>query len=298
MSSCETCGFTPKGKSEAMRAKGMNGHSCEHQKFLQGRAVRAAARKDWVGEVRDCRHKRARHEHGTRTAYVLDRCKCRPCLDANNTAERARHKAKAFGRYDSGRVDAAPVRAHILYLQRCGLGLKRVAKLAGVSNATLGKIIYGDPGKGIKPRARVERHVHDQVLAIRPTLAVLGETVNINGQGTRRRLQALVAIGYSQSYLGRRLGMTGANFARVITDPPRTGHKVRKNVRAETARQTILLYHELSNHPRVGTDTRTKQSVTRSRSLAKAKGWLPPACWDDDRIDDPKHLGYYGQVAS
>ena len=31
---------------------------------------------------RDCQCKRASHVHGTRTAYVVDKCRCRPCTDA------------------------------------------------------------------------------------------------------------------------------------------------------------------------------------------------------------------------
>lgn len=32
--------------------------------------------------TRDCQCKRANHQHGTRTAYVVDRCRCDPCREA------------------------------------------------------------------------------------------------------------------------------------------------------------------------------------------------------------------------
>lgn len=240
------------------------------------------------GPVRDCQHKYARHEHGTRTAYVRDRCKCRPCLDANGAAERRNRRLKAYGRYDSGRVDAQPVREHIEFLRASGLGLKRIANLAGVSNATLGKILYGDPSRDMPPRARVEKHVHDQVMAVQPALEHLGAKVPVPGVGTRRRLQALVVIGYSMSYLALRLGMIPTNMGRLVCG--------RGDVGAGMARNVAALYLELQNHPRVGTDWRSRISVTRSRRFGRAQGWLPPAAWDEERMDDSRHKGYRSAV--
>ncbi len=244
----------------------------------------------------DCSHKRARHQHGTRTAYVLDKCGCGPCREANRRAERARSRAKLYGRYDAGHVDAQPVREHIQVLTAYGIGLKRIAALAGVSNATLGKIIYGDPSRNMPPRVRVEKRVHENVLAVGATLENLGCTVNVDGVGTRRRLQALVYIGYSQSYLADRLGMSPANFGRTMADPAR--RRWRNDVHAGTARSVAALYVELENKPRVGTDQRSRISVSRAMKHARLNGWLPPAAWDEDLMDDPMHAGYPEAVAS
>lgn len=230
---------------------------------------------------RDCQCKQAQHQHGTRTAYVVDKCRCRPCTDASAWAESTRRRMKAYGRYDSGRVDAKPVRDHIAALMEYGIGLKRIAALAGVSNATLGKILYGDQTRNMPPRARTEKHVAEGVLAVKPNLDNLGKTVSVDATGTRRRIQALVTIGWSQSKIGERLGMQPGNFNRTIKSD---------RVQAETARKVKALYEELWSEPQAGEEWRERISAARSRNYAKAHGWLPPLAWDDETIDDPATL--------
>lgn len=228
--------------------------------------------------TRDCQCKRAQHIHGTRTAYVVDKCRCRPCTDASAKEQSTRSRLQAYGRYDSGRVDAQPVREHVAALMDYGIGLKRIARLAGVSNATLGKILYGDKTRNMPPRVRTEKHVADGVLAVKPSLDHLGATVSVDATGTRRRIQALVAIGWSQSRIGQGIGMDPQNFNRTIRAD---------RVQAGTARKIKALYDELWNQPQTGNDQRSRISANRSKNYARAHGWLPPLAWDDETIDDP-----------
>lgn len=239
---------------------------------------------------RDCVCKRAKHVHGTRTAYVVDKCRCRACTDASAAAERERSRMKLYGRYDSGRVDAGPVRDHLMLLMDYGIGMKRIAAIAGVSNATLGKILYGDRTRNMPPRERVEKHVADGVLAVKPSLVHLGQTTLVDGAGTRRRLQALVTIGWSQSRLAQRLGMSPRNIGRTIQSP---------RVWAETARQVQALYEDLWDQPQRGHDQRSRGSASRAKKQAMTNGWLPPLAWDDDTIDNPR-IGHnaYGMTVS
>ena len=69
--------------------------------------------------VRCCLHVQVRHEHGTRAAYVLDRCRCAPCTAANTVQARRRNIAIAYGTWP-GLVDQW---AEIVqeYLHRIGL---------------------------------------------------------------------------------------------------------------------------------------------------------------------------------
>lgn len=225
----------------------------------------------------DCQCKRAKHVHGTRTAYVVDKCRCTECTEASRKVQAERSRLQAYGRYDSGRVDAQPVREHIIKLMAYGIGLKRIAALAGVLNATLGKILYGDQTRNMPPRARTEKHVAEGVLAVKPNLDNLGKTVSVDATGTRRRIQALVTIGWSQSKIGERLGMQPGNFNRTIKSD---------RVQAETARKVKALYEELWNQPQTGDEWRERISAARSRNYAKVHGWLPPLAWDDETIDD------------
>lgn len=230
---------------------------------------------------RDCQCKRAKHVHGTRTAYVVDKCRCRECTDASTQEQRRRNRLQAYGRYDSGRIDAQPVRKHVSALMEYGIGLKRIASIAGVSNSTLGKILYGDNTRNLPPRARVAVHVAEAVLAVKPSLDHLGRTVSVDAAGTRRRIQALVAIGWSQSRIGHLIGMEPTNFTRTIRSD---------RVHADTARKIKALYDELWNQPQTGTDWHSKAAATRARNYAKNHGWLPPLAWDDETIDDPATL--------
>lgn len=272
------CGFVKTSRTQGLADKAFRQHSCETHRGRQDRARRVDARKALEGEKRDCRCKVARHVHGTRTAYVVDRCRCRPCTDASRTVQAERTRLQAYGRYDSGRVDAQPVRVHLRMLMHYGIGLKRIAAIAGVSNATLGKILYGDRTRNIVPRERTEKHVANAVLAVKPSLENLGRTVSIDGAGTRRRLQALVSIGWSQSRLGKLIGMTPGNFGRTITAD---------RVHADTARKVRSIYEQLWDQPQTGEDWHSRAAATRARRTAAERGWPPPMAWDDETIDDP-----------
>ncbi|MFC9244585.1 hypothetical protein ACFT7S_11310 [Streptomyces sp. NPDC057136] len=58
---------------------------------------------------------------------------------------------------------------------------------------------------------------------------------------------------------------------------------------AKTAHALAVTYNELWNQqPELHGVTR--QAANRFRNYARAKGWPPPAAWDDDVIDDPAAL--------
>lgn len=218
---------------------------------------------------RDCQCARARHQHGTPTAYVVDRCRCVPCTTANTRREQERDAAKAAGTYELGRVDAGPVREHILALGKRGYGLKMIARLAKVSNATLGKIIYGDPSRHMPPRARVEKHVADRVLAVKPSLSTVGKTIKVKAAPTQARVKTLACLGYSVGWQGRRLGRKDSNFSRVMD---------RDLCNAETARAVRDLYLLLWDKPRIASNRHEAAAISRTINRAQRNGWeqLPP----------------------
>jgi hypothetical protein len=219
--------------------------------------------------IRDCEHKRARHKHGHYLAYVLDQCRCDPCTAAQTAREAARAEAKRLGTYDSGRVDAGPVREHIEGLRAKGYGLKTIAKLAGVSNATLGKIIYGDASRGLPPRARVERHVAERVRAVQPSLSTLGQTIHVKSKQTQDRIKHLACLGYPLGWIARRLGREHSNLGRLRTNDM---------CNAKTARQIRDLYLLLWDKPRLATNRFEATAITRCLTHAKSQGWeLLPA---------------------
>lgn len=240
------------------------------------------------GEKRDCQHPIARHEHGTRNAYVCDRCRCRPCRSANTAAERARNRAKLYGRY-GGLVDAEPVRAHVRELQAAGIGLQQIFRVSRVGGGVLTKLMYGTPrpdGTVRPPSRRVTPRVAERILAV--TVADLAPSAIVDGTGTTRRLQALVTVGWSQSALARALGMSPVNFTRTIRSP---------RVLASTAAAVRVLYDRLWDTPPAHDTHRERIAYARARSHAAKQGWLPPLAWDDDTIDDPAADPWHPETA-
>jgi transcriptional regulator with XRE-family HTH domain len=253
-------------------------HSCEHQLVLKQRAARVEAKKSHEGPKRDCTCKRARHSHGTAIAYKVDKCRCRECIDANTAEHRTYNKAVAFGRYDSGRVDAGPAREHVRTLMAAGISWKQVARKAGLSYSTVCALLYGRYERGHAPYGRVARGTAEKILAIRPSLENMAPGALTDATGTRRRLQALVTIGWSQSLLASFLGIQRGNFTLIAND----------QVTAGKALQVKELYERLWNTPPAENDRWARQSAARTRSYAKNHGWVPPMAWDDDEIDIPE----------
>lgn len=231
-----------------------------------------------------CHHKKADHQHGTRITYKADQCRCLPCSKANSAYERVRNKQKAYGRWQPY-VDAAPARAHVQQLLAAGLGWKRIAMLADLPQSSLSNLLYGHEGRPRSKRIRVE--TERRILTVRAGLDTLGRGVRVDGTGTRRRLQALVTIGWSKAKLGERLGMTPGNFGRTFGSD---------RVFAGTARAVRDLYDELWDRPPAEVTASERRSAARARNQAARAGWAPPLAWDDETIDDPSATPTVGEA--
>lgn len=139
------------------------------------------------------------------------------------------------------------------------------------------KLVNGGPGgrplsKRIRPQTAVA------ILAVQPSGQNLGTAALVDATGTRRRLHALVAIGWSQAKLGERLGIAPAGMSQVMR---------REHVTAGTARAAAELYEELWNRLPPEGGQREKIAAARARNSARQNGWVPPMAWDDDQIDLP-----------
>ncbi len=276
--SCDECGWSSSAGTQARADYAFRRHSCEKQRAHAAAAARAAAREATIDRApKPCMHKRTTHQHGTYACYVLDRCRCRPCADANTAYERERIRQTAYGRWNPY-VPAEPARTHLRALMAAGMGWKRIARAAGLSPSVVYPILYGKKvGDTHRPPVRrLRQETADRLLAVELDLA---DGVPIDGTGTRRRLRALVAIGYSISSLARRLGWSTANLHRLVTSDAR--------VAAGAARLVGELYDELSMTPFTGTEQRSRISASRARNLAARNGWAPPLAWDDETLDDP-----------
>lgn len=118
----------------------------------------------------------------------------------------------------------------------------------------------------------IRRTVAERILAVKARPAP-GRYVNLTG--TRRRIQALMAIGHTVTGIAHESSVDPS----VITDILRG--KIPR-VRGVTAERIAAAYDWLGERP----DTWSRKSATAaSRNRAAREGWPPPAAWDD--IDDP-----------
>lgn len=221
--------------------------------------------------VRDCQHG-GRHRHGTGTAYRLDRCRCRPCTSAVVEASGRRRRMVAYGQWEPF-VDAEPVRRHVRSLiDEHGVSILTIADRAGVAEQVIRRLLYV-----IAPRTSRSHRLRAANAAA--LLGVTGGNVRSTfapACGTERRLRALVANGWSQTDLARRLDLSSQRVHNLVMGG-RT--KVRRNLHDQVA----ALYDELWNTP---------GGSAHSERIAARHGWALPIEWDDDRIDDPKARPY------
>lgn len=275
---CPACGYSGRYASDALADVHHARHSCAKHRQAIERARRRVQRAQ--GRVRrDCPHPRARHVHGTRVAYVRDRCRCTDCTAANTAAGRAVHRAQTFGRWRPF-VDAAPVRKHIRALRAAGIGVEQIAILAGISTSHVRDL--GHPGRDGEPRIRrVRPETAQRILRIRIDQADRAPRSHVDATGTRRRLQALIAVGWPHGELAARLRRGSASLRRSMLSD---------SVTAQTAQDVSALYEQMWNlRPPQSTDDQ-RAVAQAARAFGADRGWLPPLAWDDIDTDlDPRH---------
>jgi len=98
----------------------------------------------------------------------------------------------------------------------------------------------------------------------------------IDSTGTRRRLQALTAMGWTQDQIAKEVGCSRAAINKLVK-------RTYRQVYSGTALRIQQAYDRISMTP---------GPSNISRAKARQFGYLPPLCWDDDTIDDPKAKPY------
>ncbi len=286
---CDVCGYTTTSKTQGLADYGLRKHNCGKQQAKNQRAADHAARMAQVDRTpKPCHHKRARHEHGTHIAYVQDRCRCNACREANTIYENQRAKRHAYGWFDRQWVPADETRAHIAALRAAGMGLRTIRNHSGVSESTLGKIVYGDPARGMAPSKRIRADTAQRILAVKPHPDRLAGGAVIDGTGTRRRLQALVWQGWSVCRLAEQAGIHYQRFHSCLAG---------RDVQADTARAVTTLYDHLWNQTPAHDEWHSRAAYSRAKNQARRNGWVGPLAWDDDSIDDPAATPDLGQSA-
>lgn len=219
------------------------------------------------------------HKHDDST-YCFNHhgCRCTACHTHYNETVRERRKLQAYGRFDDGLVDAGPVREHLEFLHRHGLGFRRVAELADVSATVLRALRFGwqsGPQKGQLPK-RVKRETAERVLAVEMTFDALADHALVSSSGAIRRLQALVARGWSIAKLARELGMQQTNLCQLMR---------RQSVAMRTHRIIAELFDDIWDSTPPLETRHDRAAYTSALKFAAARRWLPPLAWDDIDTD-------------
>ncbi len=187
-----------------------------------------------------------------------------------------RTRQKAYGRWKP-RVPATEVRGHVEAMRAAGVNANQLAKLAGISQPALSRIMAAGPD------ARVSSRLHDAVLAVpvpERAAEVTTENALVPILGARRRFQALVASGYPATQLARELGASSLNHHTIralmghLTDHGATPQQI--NAMRERAVKDMFDRLQLIPGP-------SKQA----RALGDRHRWPLPMEWDENTLDDP-----------
>jgi hypothetical protein len=272
---CSDCGYTGNYASIPLADAHHSRHSCAKHRLALERAARRADRAR-TRVRRECTHIRGHHVHGTRAAYVKDRCRCTDCTAANTAASRTANRERTYGRWQPF-TDAGPVHHHIVALRAAGIGVERIAHLADMSVSHTRKLAdpaVGDPSVN----RRIRPSTAARILSISIDDAMRAPHSRVDATGTRRRLQALVAVGWSPDLLAAQLDRRPSSLRRSMTS---------WSVTARTAQDVAALYERLSHSapPRVGCEQRAAADAARTH--AAAQGWQPPLAWDNIDTDPP-----------
>jgi hypothetical protein len=105
----------------------------------------------------------------------------------------------------------------------------------------------------------------------------------VSSIGTRRRIQALEAIGWSRAEQSRMLGRTREYLGKVVGQ---------EEIFASTAKAVADLYERMSMVVPVDPPTQkggANRIHWKTRKRAAALGYAPPLAWEEGRIDDPDY---------
>lgn len=170
-----------------------------------------------------------RYEHGTRTCYVLDRCRCAPCTIASREEERARRtRAEAIN------VPADAAREHVRAMMGLGFGYQHQSRVTGVPEQTYQNLLYGGwrvkDGVRIKrpPARRIRKANAQRMLAFRPPeddppdLEHRHPRSRVPSAPTLRRWDELVERGWRVVDVLRATGIDRQNIDRLNNERPPT----------------------------------------------------------------------------
>jgi hypothetical protein len=144
---------------------------------------------------------------------------------------------------------------------------------------TVHNLVNGCRARNLSAPGRIGSTQARQILAVTPETAGVHRR---NACGSRRRLQALVALGHSPARLAGQLGISPPRMRRLL-------HGQTQTVSSATHLTVCTLYSHLWSELPAERARREQATAEVARRQAQRSGWPPPMALDDDRIDDPRY---------
>jgi hypothetical protein len=125
---------------------------------------------------RDCQCPQANHQHGTRQAYLVDRCRCFECRAASASRRKGQRRRKAYGRQQPKAISGVGTRRRIQALVRQGWSLRAISTAAGWYPDRVYPLLTARDGANVQPdTARRVAAVYDRLWDKRPPRRTMGE---------------------------------------------------------------------------------------------------------------------------
>lgn len=207
------------------------------------------------------------HSHGSSRCYQGG-CGCVPCR-VGNTNRVADYRSRAGGVEVNRRRRAGVALAnHVNSLRAEGMSVQVIADLAGVAYNVVENVSRN-------PQAVIRDVSRDALKGVtvemwKPHLMPAKQIPNV---GVRRRMQALMFMGYHGAELMGRLGKDRKYVTRMVNS---------EWVFQATHDAVRALYDELWDKP-----APESYGGRRAAVRARREGWVGPLGWDDESIDDP-----------
>jgi hypothetical protein len=222
-------------------------------------------------------------DHGY-ARYRLDSCRCYVCGLARAEYDDRRNRLIAYGQWLPF-VPIEETQLRILSLRDIGFGDRSIAALAGVGRKVVRDIrtgIRNDNTRGNPPLTKIRSETAAAIAAIPFDPMAAPNAAKIDATQTWQRLHALIAAGYTRSWIALELGfsrkalqldhrrVTAAN-ARAVRDLfERVGNRLGPSAyaRAEGVRNGWPLPADLEQIPRIVDDGRRGAVVSAAEILA------------------------------
>jgi hypothetical protein len=188
-------------------------------------------------------------------------CGCEPCLTVRRRHKKHNTVMRQLGR--PAKVDATQARQQLLLLHQT-TGWNDLAVAVGGSASNLRDIAFGR-------RNPIRRTTHDKIMTV--SVEPSGGQY-IDAVGSRRRIQALRAIGWSCRVIAEQAATSEARVQLIANG--------QLTIRYGLANKIRNAYVILAAKP-----APVDRNTARVRARAARNKWAPPGAWNDDEIDDP-----------